>query len=264
MSSQSQVSVLHKFKGILFSTMSSEELLHALDSFDVREDDVFLVSYPKSGTHWIAEVIESIPNARISLTSPIELGDVSKLEELKTYSERRVIPTHLSYDLLPVNIKQKQCKIIYIIRNPKDTAVSLFHYYRENPNLPYIETWAAFFELFLQGEGEYSDGLVLKFLKLFFFFFFLLFAQDFSKSLKKITTFLGINVNDSEVNKIAQKTSFSEMKNNSIKENYDLSHTICALTSDRNLVFRKGVVGDWINYFTSKQKSVFDELFTRK
>lgn len=49
MSSQSQVSVLHKFKGILFSTMSSEELLHALDSFDVREDDVFLVSYPKSG-----------------------------------------------------------------------------------------------------------------------------------------------------------------------------------------------------------------------
>nr|XP_013008502.1 sulfotransferase 6B1-like [Cavia porcellus] len=271
MSSQSQVSVLHKFKGILFSTMSSEELLHALDSFDVREDDVFLVSYPKSGTHWIAEVIESIPNARISLTSPIELGDVSKLEELKTYSERRVIPTHLSYDLLPVNIKQKQCKIIYIIRNPKDTAVSLFHYYRENPNLPYIETWAAFFELFLQGEVVYGSWFdhVLSWEehrndKNILIIFYEEMKKDFSKSLKKITTFLGINVNDSEVNKIAQKTSFSEMKNNSIKENYDLSHTICALTSDRNLVFRKGVVGDWINYFTSKQKSVFDELFTRK
>uniref|UniRef100_A0A8D1FP12 ST8 alpha-N-acetyl-neuraminide alpha-2,8-sialyltransferase 1 n=1 Tax=Sus scrofa TaxID=9823 RepID=A0A8D1FP12_PIG len=44
-----QSSVLHKFKGILFSTMSSEELLNSLDSFDAREDDVFLVSYPKSG-----------------------------------------------------------------------------------------------------------------------------------------------------------------------------------------------------------------------
>lgn len=29
------------------------------------------------------------------------------------------------------------------------------------------------------------------------------------------------------------------------------------------LVF-PGVVGDWINYFTPKQRSVFDELFTEK
>lgn len=49
MSSQSQPSLLHKYKGILFSTMSSEELLDSLDSFDAREDDIFLVSYPKSG-----------------------------------------------------------------------------------------------------------------------------------------------------------------------------------------------------------------------
>ncbi|VTJ88105.1 Hypothetical predicted protein, partial [Marmota monax] len=87
---------------------------------------------------------------------------------------------------------------------------------------------------------------------------------DFFKSLKKITTFLGMHVNDSEINNIAWKTSFSEMKNNTVKESHDPNHTICALTSERNLVFRKGVVGDWINYFTSKQKRVFDELFTEK
>ncbi|XP_025311445.1 sulfotransferase 6B1-like [Canis lupus baileyi] len=271
MSFQNQSSVLHKFKGILFSTMSSEELLNSLDFFSAREDDVFLVSYPKSGTHWIAEVIGNIPNARMSLTSPIELGDISKFDELKMNSKRRVIPTHLSYNMLPVNIKQKQCKIIYIIRNPKDTAVSLFHYYRDNPNLPGIETWAAFFELFLRGDvvyGSWFDHVLSweehKNDKNILIIFYEEMKKDPSKSIKKITTFLGINVNDSEINKIAQKTSFSEMKNNAAKENCDPNHTICALTSNRNLVFRKGAVGDWINYFTSKQRRVFDELFTEK
>lgn len=63
------------------------------------------------GTHWIAKVIENIPNAEITLTSPIELGDISKFEELKMCCKRRVIPTHLSYNMLPVDIKQKQCKV---------------------------------------------------------------------------------------------------------------------------------------------------------
>ncbi|XP_004405560.1 PREDICTED: sulfotransferase 6B1-like [Odobenus rosmarus divergens] len=272
MSFQNQSSVLHKFKGILFSTMSSEELLNSLDFFNAREDDVFLVSYPKSGTHWIAEVIGNIPNARISLTSPIELGDISKFDELKMNCKRRVIPTHLSYNMLPVNIKQKQCKIIYIVRNPKDTAVSLFHYYRDNPNLPGIETWAAFFELFLRGDGPLSQASLRAHRSVGFLtvsrasiassalggdiihrgWAGLLLPRgggdaggdceprDLFKSIKKIVTFLGINVSDSEINKIARKTSFSEMKNNAAKENCDPNHTICALTSNRNLVFRKG------------------------
>lgn len=63
------------------------------------------------GTHWVAEVIENIPNVSMSLTSPIELGDISKFEELNMYCKRRVIPTHLSYNMLPMNIKQKQCKV---------------------------------------------------------------------------------------------------------------------------------------------------------
>lgn len=68
------------------------------------------------GTHWIAKVIENIPNAEITLTSPIELGDISKFEELKMCCKRRVIPTHLSYNMLPVDIKQKQCKVSSMVK----------------------------------------------------------------------------------------------------------------------------------------------------
>ncbi|KAM9229787.1 sulfotransferase 6B1-like [Dugong dugon] len=271
MLSQNHSGVLHKFKGILFSTASSEELLNSLDSFDAREDDVFLVSYPKSGTHWISGVIENIPNARITLTSPIEMGDISKLEELKMVSKRRVIPTHLSYDMLPMKIKTKQCKIIYIIRNPKDTAVSLYHYYRDNPNLPSTATWAEFLELFLRGDvvyGSWFDHALSweehKKDKNILTLFYEEMKKDLSKGIKEIATFLGVHMSDREINNIAWKTSFNEMKNNSARENYDPNQTVCALTSNRKLVFRKGAVGDWINYFTSEQKRVFDELFTEK
>uniref|UniRef100_A0A8D0FXG5 Sulfotransferase n=1 Tax=Strix occidentalis caurina TaxID=311401 RepID=A0A8D0FXG5_STROC len=157
MSNPSEAELIHRFKGISFTTRSSPELLKSLDSFDAREDDVLLVSYPKSGTHWLAGVITKLYNTQVILTSPIEFGDISKLEELNKLSSKRIIPTHLDYNMLPPNFKNKKCKMIYISRNPKDTAVSMYHYYRDNPNLPTIDTWTAFFDLFLKGDGCYRQ-----------------------------------------------------------------------------------------------------------
>lgn len=45
------------FKGIPFTTRSSPELLKSLDAFDAREDDVLLVSYPKSGKLYLETLI---------------------------------------------------------------------------------------------------------------------------------------------------------------------------------------------------------------
>lgn len=52
--------------------------------------------------------------------------------------------------------------------------------------------------------------------------------------------FLGLNISDSDIQDICKKSSFSEMKSDAEKENSDPSHTVCALTSNRKLIFRKG------------------------
>ncbi|KAM4677961.1 sulfotransferase 1C2-like [Discoglossus pictus] len=266
-----QESLIHKFNGISFTTKSSTELLKSLNTFQAREDDLLLVSYPKSGTHWLAEILKLLYSNKVSLTSPIESGDLSKLEELKNITSKRIIPTHLGYDMLPTDFKSKKSKAIYIVRNPKDTAVSLFHYYKDNPNLPTIETWQTYFDMFLQGEvvcGSWFDHILgweehrNEMPTLFLYYEAM--KKDLAKSIRKISTFLGINVSNDEINEICKKTSFSEMKTSVEKERSDAKNMVCALTSNKKLIFRKGTVGDWKFYFTTKQNRVFDELYNTK
>ncbi|XP_009897949.1 sulfotransferase 6B1 [Dryobates pubescens] len=271
MSSSSEEELIHMFKGIPFTTRSSLELLNSLDAFDAREDDVLLVSYPKSGTHWLARVLTSLFSAQVTLTSPIEFGDISRLEELNQLSSKRLIPTHLDYNMLPTNFKNKKCKMIYISRNPKDTAVSMFHYYRDNPNLPTIDSWTAFFDLFLKGDvvcGSWFDH----FLsweehandKNILFLFYEDMKKDLPKIVKKISLFLSLNVSENDIQDICKKSSFSAMKSDTEKENSDPHNTVCALTSNKKLIFRKGAVGDWKNHFTPKQNRRFEETFNEK
>ncbi|XP_066489900.1 sulfotransferase 6B1-like [Tiliqua scincoides] len=271
MSSLSEDNLIHTFNGIAFTKRSSPELLNSLVTFDAREDDVLLVSYPKSGTHWLAEIITHLCASKAALTSPIEFGDLSKLNQLNRLSGKRIIPTHLDGNMLPPAFKRKQCKAIYIIRNPKDTAVSMYHYYRENPNLPTVDSWPRFLEMFLKGDvvcGSWFDH-VLSWEehtsdKNTLFLFYEDMKKDLSRVVKKISTFLGVSVNESIIHEICKKSSFSEMKSTMEKENHDPSHTVCALTSNRKLILRKGAVGDWKNYFTPKQNRMFEETFNKK
>ncbi|XP_062990788.1 sulfotransferase 6B1-like [Elgaria multicarinata webbii] len=269
--SQKEDELIHTFNGITFTTRSSPELLKSLATFEAREDDVLLVSYPKSGTHWLAEVIMHLYDSRAALTSPIEFGDVSKLDQLNCLSCKRIIPTHLDSNMLPPTFKLKQCKAIYIVRNPKDIAVSMYHYYRENPNLPTVDSWSTFLDIFLKGDvvcGSWFDH-VLSWEKhrndnSTLFLFYEDMKRDLPKVVKKVSAFLGVNTNESGINEICKKSSFSEMKTNTEKENHDPNHTVCALTSNRKLIFRKGAVGDWKNNFTPKQNRMFEETFNKK
>lgn len=45
----------HIYKGRLFFGYSPPEVLDAVKSFEVREDDVFIVTYPKAGIYFLIE-----------------------------------------------------------------------------------------------------------------------------------------------------------------------------------------------------------------
>lgn len=45
-------------------------------------------------------------------------------------------------------------QMLVVFRNPKDTLVSYYHFYNNNPVLPKSESWDAFYSDFMKGEGE--------------------------------------------------------------------------------------------------------------
>lgn len=64
----------------------------------------------------------------------------------------RFVKSHLPKDLLPTQIWEKKAKVIFVVRNPKDVAVSNYHHYKLFHT--YEGTLNEFLEAFLDDKGN--------------------------------------------------------------------------------------------------------------
>jgi hypothetical protein len=94
---------------------------HKVQVFD---DDVFLVSYPRSGNTWARFLIGNVMNPDDPVTfENLEL----RVPSIYTFPNRvlrrlpRVLKSHDVYD-------PRYPRVIYIVRDPRDVAVSFYHY----------------------------------------------------------------------------------------------------------------------------------------
>ena len=120
-----------------------------------------------SGTTWMQEIIwqiynngettsknifERVPFLEFS-TSP-RLGEFADIAKVPS---PRLMKSHLSYSIIPKGSSDgAKCKYIYIARNPKDVAVSYFHFtvsLRSFGN-GYNGPWEFFSKLFIDGNGK--------------------------------------------------------------------------------------------------------------
>ncbi|NWR94814.1 ST6B1 Sulfotransferase, partial [Furnarius figulus] len=141
------------------------------------------------------------------------------LKRLKKLPSRRIIVTHLTPDLLPPSIFQSNAKILVLVRNPKDTAVSYYHFCNKLPSLPSFASWDEYFADFMNGKlawGSYFDYLLAwdKYIdnERIMTISYEELKEDQVQGMKKIAAFFGFSLCEEDFSRIAEKTSFNAMK----------------------------------------------------
>ncbi|CAN9499640.1 unnamed protein product [Ophioblennius macclurei] len=249
--------------------------LDALLDFEIRPTDVFLITYPKSGTIWMQQILIQIMEA----AHPELANDATNRERVPwldgrtlddPFRERpdpRVFRSHLPPDMLPRGVKDKKIKVVYVWRNPKDILVSFYHFAQSWVLVEPPESFEAFFQQFLDGDvfmGSWFDHiqdffsareeLDIHFVK----------YEDMLKDLRgevvKLCAFLGKDLTDEAIDHVVEMSTFTSMKTNPNANYKDLVET----HAYRKKTMRKGKAGDWKNVFTVAQNDQFDRVFKEK
>jgi hypothetical protein len=122
----------------------------------VFPDDIFLVSYPKSGNTWIRFLIAN-------LVYPEKIPDFSNINELLPDPEG-MAKRRLARAPRPRILKSHHCfdprfpKVIYVVRDPRDVVLSEYYFDIKRRALPEDSPLPQFVSRFLSGELNHPYG----------------------------------------------------------------------------------------------------------
>ena len=168
------------------------EVSEKLYNFELRDDDIWIVTFPKSGTTWTQEMVWMLVNnvdeekgaAPLFERSPfLESGAIGPkgprsggagglgagepgkgepkprkdpLAYAHSMTGRRVLKVHLPLEFLPPGLLTR-CKVIYVARNVRDTCVSFYHHHKNLPMHSFEGEFSEFAELFKSGITLFGD-----------------------------------------------------------------------------------------------------------
>lgn len=242
--------------------------IREMANFKCRADDVFICAPVKSGTHWTWEIISMMfeGKAETIKRSKIEnMIEAFSWEALENLPSPRVLNTHVHYSRLPKEARVLRCKFVYVLRNPKDLAVSLYNHTKGITAFEYDGKWENFLPLFLQGKTEYNSWFeyVLEWEKEMSTSpnlpVHLVYYEDLKENtlreVRRLGKFLGVEDTGGLFEAISEKCQFENMAKDKQKYLFP-QDPIEGFT-----FYRKGDVGDWKNWFTIAQNEYFDKIY---
>jgi len=263
--------------GVLFVPSALLGSRIALLSFVPRASDIFIVTYPKSGTNWMQMILYQLTTDGdmeglthlLEATPWIEVP-FGRSRDMENVPSPRIIKSHLSYKRIP----KGPSKYIYVMRDGKDVVVS--HFY-QNGRIPvgFNMTFTKFFNRWMRGWvdsglwfnhvagwwAHRNDPSVL-------FIRYEDLQRDAEGTIRRIAAFCNIVLDDERLARVLQRSSFAFMKQyeHKIDPMPFMSKDLGAAprSFERVSFLRKGTVGDWKAHLSAEQRVRFDQEFERR
>ncbi|KAI3717581.1 hypothetical protein L1987_69290 [Smallanthus sonchifolius] len=285
-------SALYNYQGFWHNARQLQGVLSCQKHFEAQDDDILLVTAPKSGTTWLKAILFTLVNRiRFPQTQddhPLLSNNPHMLVpflELKLYVEDespdlsslvspRLFSTHLPYVSLPKSVQDSQCKLVYLCRNPKDTFISLWAF-TNKLRLQEMGTNSLeqVFDKFCEGVslyGPFWDHMLgywhesLKNPEKIYFLTYEVMKEQPNLHLRKLADFLGCPFSSKEeeenvVESILKICSFDNLSNLKVNKEGKLPSG-----ENNNAFFRKGKVGDWKNYLTTEMLERLEKICEEK
>lgn len=215
----------------------------------VREDDVWITGYPKTGTTWLHNIVRqlkrginvNVPTHRSSdeifdsaimyehsngnehFQKVIDMRD-KRFDKFEKMPSPRILKTHLASFLLPKEIWTTKSKVIQIIRNPKDATVSLY-YMQRNTAKQFSGTLEEFCDRLMNDEavfGPFFDYLFsfwqLRHLDHVLIVTYEQLSADLFNGIKRISEFLDCTYTDEQLKDLTEYVSFETMSKQFVDE----------------------------------------------
>lgn len=143
------------------------------------------------------------------------------LDNIDNQPPSRLVRTHLPAHLLPANIWTVKPKLIYMYRNPRDVAISMYHMLKNCSFYKHPGSLEDFFELFLNDQiiygsffGHYKSFQQFRELNNMLFLSYEQMMDNPFDEVKKISKFLNYTYNDDQLKRITKHLSFQNMRDN--------------------------------------------------
>ena len=267
----------NRWRDMLVTPVDPKRFEFVYQNWVPRPDDVFIASFPKSGTTWTQQIVRLVYSRGLIRDSDPALHaiipwlddseDLPDLSVVDTLTSPRVFKSHNPYHLLPCKLTESN-RLIYVTRTAKDTAVSMYFHTFGFKMYEYDEPIEHFIGEFIAGRVEYGpywthlkswhtqreqrNILVLHYEEM---------QVDLAATVARVAHFLDQPLTNEEIERIAQLSTFSSMKKD--------PRTSMQLWDEEQRkpgipFMRKGEAGDWANHFTPDLAQAFDKEFKVK